>query len=285
MCLAGILISLIALWAARTDLLHSPALNKITALANLAFAAPMAVFGALHIWGVDIVLPIVPEYMPFRLFWAYFVGAALIAASLSIAARIRVRWSGLLLALMVLSFVVLLDIPGLAATPHDRFSWTLTLRELSFAAGGWLFAAPHLPSRFKSILIPAGRVILAITGIFYGVEEFLHPHSRPVVPLEKMMPDFIPAQLLIGYLTAAALITAGVFLLFNKKTHLIATLLGGYILLLVLIVYGPILISALATPDAGANIEGINYFFDTLYFGGAILALAAATGEQGHSRP
>jgi hypothetical protein len=27
----------------------------------------------------------------------------------------------------------------------------------------------------------------------------------------------------------------------------------------------------------GANIEGINYFADTLYFGGAILALAKAT--------
>src|ERR1035438_8570949 len=98
MCVAGILVLLIALWAARTDLARSRGLGKIVALANLAFAVPMAVFGALHIWGVDIVLSIVPAYMPFRLFWAYFVGVALIAASLSIATKVLVPWSGLLLA-------------------------------------------------------------------------------------------------------------------------------------------------------------------------------------------
>ena len=107
MCVAGILVSLVALWAARTDLARARPLDKIVALGNLAFAAPMAVFGALHLWGIDFVKDIVPAYMPFRLFWAYFVGVALIAASLSIAARVLVRWSGLLLALMMLLFVVM----------------------------------------------------------------------------------------------------------------------------------------------------------------------------------
>jgi len=277
MCLAGILVGLIALFAARTDLLRSRPLDKIVALANLAFAVPMAVFGALHIWGVEIVLPIVPDYMPFRLFWAYFVGVVLIAAALSIASQIMVRWSGLFLALMMLIFVVLMDIPGVISTPHDRFSWTLLLRELSFAAGGWLFAAPFLSARFKAPLITAGRIVLGVTCLFYGVQQALHPHSRPVVPLEKLMDAFIPAQLLIGYLTAAILLAAGAFFLLNKKTPLAATILGGWTLLMVLIVYGPILIAALSAPDAGANIEGINYFADTLYFGGAILALAKAT--------
>jgi uncharacterized membrane protein YphA (DoxX/SURF4 family) len=277
MCLAGIVVSLIALWAARVDLAHARPLDKIVSLGNLAFAAPMAVFGALHIWGVDFVRSIVPPYMPWPLFWAYFVGVALIAASLSIAARVLIRWSGLLLALMMLLFVVLLDIPGVVSTPGDRFSWTLLLRELAFAAGGWLFAAPFLADRFKAILIPAGRIVIAITSLFWGGEEALHPHSRPVVPLEKMMPAFIPAQDVIGYLTAAALIVAGSFMLLGRRTRLAATVLGGWALLMVLIVYGPILIDALSTTDLGANVEGINYFFDTLYFGGAVLALAQAT--------
>ena len=274
MCVAGILVSLIALWAARTDLALARPLDKIVALGNLAFAAPMAVFGALHIWGVDFVRSIVPPYMPWPLFWAYFVGVALIAASLSIAARVLIRWSGLLLALMMLLFVVMLDIPGVVSTPGDRFSWTLLLRELAFASGGWLFAAPIYHGRFKTILITAGRIVIAITCLFYGVEQLLHPHSRPVVPLEKMMPDFIPAQLVIGYLTAAILLGAGAFMLLGKRTRFAATLLGAWTLLVVLIVYGPILIDALSTADVGANVEGINYFFDTLYFGGAVLALA-----------
>jgi uncharacterized membrane protein len=277
MCVAGIVVSLIALVAARADIAHSPGLDKIVALANLAFAAPMAVFGALHIWGIEFVRDMVPSYMPFRLFWAYFVGVALIAASLSIAARIMVRWSGLLVALMMVLFVALLDIPGVIATPTDRIIWTLTLRELAFASGGALFAAATLSGRYKTILGATGRTVIAITALFWGVEEVLHPLTRPVVPLEKAMPPFIPAQLLIGYLTAAFLLIAGALMLINKRTRLAATLLGAWALLMVLVVYSPILYDALSTTDLGANVEGINYFFDTLFFAGAVLALAKAT--------
>ena len=48
-------------------------------------------------------------------------------------------------------------------------------------------------------------------------------------------------------------------------------------MLLVLSIYGPILIAALADPSTGVKVEGINYFFDTLLFAGVILALASAT--------
>jgi hypothetical protein len=46
--------------------------------------------------------------------------------------------------------------------------------------------------------------------------------------------------------------------------------------LLVLLIYGPILIAALADTNAGVKIEGINYFFDTMLFAGTVLALANA---------
>ena len=52
--------------------------------------------------------------MPWRLFWAYFVGFALLAASLSIATKIQVRWSGLLFGIMMFLFVVTLDIRELS---------------------------------------------------------------------------------------------------------------------------------------------------------------------------
>jgi hypothetical protein len=56
-----------------------------------------------------------------------------------------------------------------------------------------------------------------------------------------------------------------------------ATYLGSWIVLLVVFVYGPILIAALADPSTDVKVEGLNYFFDTLLFGGTILALANAT--------
>jgi len=291
MCSAGILVFLIALWAAKTDIARARGLDKIVALSNLCFAVPLAVFGALHLSDVGSVLPIVPKYMPWRLFWAYFVGVALLSASLSIATRIQVRWSGLLFGIMMFLFVAMLIIPGAFANPRDRFGWTLVFRESSFAGGAWILAGSSIlagnalrePGREQgrgqggSKLITVGRVLIAIAAIFFGVEHFLHPANVPGVPLEKLLPAWIPGRLLIGYLTGAILLVAGVSILVAKKTRRAATYLGTWIVLLVLFVYGPILIASLSDPSTAVKVEGINYFADTLLFAGAILALASAT--------
>jgi hypothetical protein len=277
MCGAGILLFLVALWAAKTDIARARGLDKIVALSNLCFAVPLAVFGALHLSDVAFVLPLVPSYMPWPLFWAYFVGFALLSASLSIATKIQVRWSGLLFGIMLFLFVAMMDIPGALSSPRDRFGWTLVLREMSFAGGGWLFAGNAMRGPGKARLIAVGRVSIGITALFYGVEHFLHPEGCPGVPLEKLTPAWIPGRLLIGYLTGAILVVAGAYILLARKTRLAATLLGAWIVLLVLFVYGPILIVSLLDPSTAVKVEGINYFADTLLFAGAILAIASAT--------
>jgi uncharacterized membrane protein YphA (DoxX/SURF4 family) len=111
----------------------------------------------------------------------------------------------------------------------------------------------------------------------YGVEHFLHPAGALGVPLPKLTPAWIPGRLLIGYLTGAILLVAGVCILLGKHTRMAATYLGTWIVLLVVFIYGPILIVSLANPNTAVKVEGIDYFFDTLLFAGAILALARAT--------
>ncbi|MGA7080238.1 MAG: hypothetical protein WBQ43_13900 [Terriglobales bacterium] len=280
MCSAGILVFLVALWAAKTDIARASGLDKVVALSNLCFAAPLAVFGALHLSDVGSVLPIVPSYMPWRLFWAYFFGFALLAASLSIATKIQVRWSGLLFGVAMFSFVAMLMIPGVIASPRDRFAWTLVFRESSFGGGGWMLAGNALREQGRgksgSRLITVGRLLVGIAATFYGVEHFLHPANVPGVPLEKLMPAWIPGHLLISYLTGAILLVAGTSIVLGKKTRMAATYLGTWMVLLVLFIYGPILIASLGNPGTDIKVEGINYFFDTLLFGGAILALASA---------
>jgi uncharacterized membrane protein len=277
MCSAGILLFLVALWAAKTDIARAGGLDKIVALSNLCFAVPLAVFGAMHLSGVKFVLPEVPSYMPWRLFWAYFVGIALLSASLSIATKIQVRWSGLLFGIMMFLFVAILDIPGALAAPGDRFGWTLAIREMSFGGGGWLLAGNAMRGQGGSKLITVGRVLIAIAALFFGAEHFLHPSGCPGVPLEKLTPAWIPGRLVFGYLTGAILLLAGASILLAKKTRLLATVLGTWILLLVVFIYGPILIAQMYDPSTDVKIEGINYFADTLLFAGAILALASAT--------
>jgi uncharacterized membrane protein len=276
MCGAGILLFLIASWAAKTDIAQARGLDKVVALSNLCFALPLAVFGALHLSAAQGLMTMVPAYIPWRLFWAYFVGVALIAASLSIATRIQVRWSGLLFGIMMVLFVAMLHVPRALASPQDRFAWTIVIREMSFAGGGWILAGNAMRGQGGSKLIVVGSVLVAIAAICFGVENFLHTANVPGVPLEKLMPAWIPAHLLIGYLTGVILFAAGLVILVGRKTRMAATYLGTWLVLLVLFVYGPILIAALADPSAGVKIEGINYFFDTMLFAGAVLALASA---------
>lgn len=279
-CIAGLLLFLIALWAAKSDLARAAGLDKLLALTNLCFAIPLAVFGAEHLSAANFIMLAVPSYMPWRLFWAYFVGFALLSASLSIATKIQVRWSALLFGIMMFFFVAMVHIPRALANPKDRFAWVIVFREMSFAGGAWLLAAKAMRWPRRTTLMTIGRLLIAFAAIFFGVEHFLHPAACPGVPLEKLTPVWIPGRLLIGYLTGAILLVAGAYILLNRKTRMAATYLGAWLVLLVLFVYGPILIVQLLDPSTAAKVEGINYFADTLLFAGAILALATSTPSE-----
>ena len=292
MCSAGIALFLIGVFAAKNDLANSRGLEKIVTLTNLCFAIPLAVFGAEHLSMPRALMTLVPAYMPWRLFWAYFVGCALVAASLSIAAKIAVRWSGLLFGIMMFLFVAMIHLPGALATgnvlhifrsqatPQERIPWTIVFREMSFGGGGWVLAGSVINAwrgPVKSTLITVGRTLVGIASILFGIEHFLHPLGLPGVPLLKEMPAWVPGRTFIDYVTGAALLIAGACFLLNRKTCTVATCVGGWILLLVLVIYGPVLIAALSQPAIPLQVEGINYFADTLLFAAAILAQASAT--------
>jgi uncharacterized membrane protein len=276
MCGAGIILFAVALWAAKGAIARAGGLDKIVALSHLCFAIPLAMFGAEHLSGAQFIKLAVPSYMPWPLFWAYFVGFALLAASLSIATRIQVRWSGLLFGIMMFLFVAMIHIPAAVASHGDRIRWTIVIREMSFAGGGWVLAGNAMGERGGSKLITVGRVLIGIAAVFFGIEHFLHPTGCPGVPLEKLLPVWIPGQLLIGYLTGAILLIAGVAILLAKKARMAATYLGTWMVLLVLFIYVPIMIVQMMDPSTAVKVEGLNYFADTLLFGGAILALAGA---------
>jgi uncharacterized membrane protein len=278
MSAAGLVALAIALLAAKNDIAQARGMEKIVALTPLCFAVPLAVFGAEHLSSPKALLAAVPSYMPVRMFWVYFVGIALIAASLSIATQRLVRWSGLLFGAMMFLFVAMLHFPG-AIRAGGRIPWTIVFRESSFGGAGWVLAgiamARDRDGRGNGFII-VGRVLIALAAIFFGVEHFLHPLGLPGVPLEKQMPPWIPAPEFIDYATGAFLVIAGVSFLLARKTRLAATYVGAWIVLLVVVIYVPVLIGALADPSVGVQVEGVNYFADTLLFGGTILSLAGA---------
>jgi uncharacterized membrane protein len=277
----GVLLVIGLVKICKDKLAQARGIDKLMPFGRLFFAIPLAVFGSEHFSDTADIATLVPSWIPAHTFWVYLVGVALIAAALSITVKVQSRLAATLLGTMFCLFVVLMDLPAVVAQPGNRIFWALVLRELAFASGALAFAGSQMSARRAGgvpVLVTFARFVIGIAAVFYGVEHFLHPTFATGVPLEKIMPEWIPGRLFWAYLAGAVLIVSGACLVANKKTREAATYLGVMILLLVLFEYLPMLI---ASPK---DIVSLNYFFDTLFFSGAVLLLADACGKRTAAR-
>jgi uncharacterized membrane protein len=268
---AGLVILLAGGFVRRKNLAASRGLDILVVLGPVFFAAPLATFGAEHLVSARLIKELVPAWIPFHLFWTYFVGIALLCAALSLALNKCVRLAAPLLGTMFFLFVALIHAPNVVSHPHDRFFWAIALRDLSFGAGAWALAGSFARSR---ALIVLGRLSIAVAVLFFAIQHFRHPEFAPGVPLNKLTPVWVqvPEPWLWGYLAGLVLWAAGLALLLNKKSRTAAASIGLLMTLLTLLLYVPML--ALAPP--AQLTEAINYVFDTLLFAGAALLLASA---------
>ncbi len=268
--------------AFRCDIPRARGLDKIVALGPVFFAVPLAVFGAEHLTATRNIAAIIPKWIPGHIFWTLFVGVALIAAAISIAVRRLAGLASTLLGFMFFCFVVLMDAPGLASAPRDRFAQALTLRELSFSACSFALASTLANDRWRLAaqrIATVARYVVGLVVIFYSVEHFLHPQFVPVIPLSMKMPAWIPFHPFWAYGVGAALVAAGLAMLANWRARMAAAILGIVVCAVVVLFYGPLL----AAHPADINV-GMNYFADTLFFGGALLLLAGSIPPE-HRRP
>jgi uncharacterized membrane protein YphA (DoxX/SURF4 family) len=256
----------------RKELITAHGLDKWIELGPVFVAAPLAVFATEHFVAARAMAQIVPVWMPARLFWAYFVGCALIAAASSLVAMKFVRLSATLLGVMFLLFVLMLELPFALSHPGDRLGWNFVLRETSFAGGAWALAGN------QNWMILFGRFSLAAAVIYFGFEQVLHPEFTPGVPDVKLTPASVPLHAMWGYPVGAFLLVAGVALLINIKPRIAACWIGVLMTLLTALLYLPILA---LTRDPSQMTDAINFVADTLMFGGMALLVAGALPAQG----
>jgi uncharacterized membrane protein len=272
--LGSVILLLGLIVAFRRDIPRARGLDKFICLGPVLYGAPLAVFAGEHFTVTHAIASMVPHWIPWHMFWAWFVGVALLAAALSFAVGRVTGLAAALLGFMFLCFDLLMAWPGLIAKPGNRFVQALTLRELSFSACAFALASTFASGRWRPAadrLATAARGVLGFTFVFYGVQHFLHPQFVPVIPLEMPLPAWIPLHFLWAWGVGAALIAAGLAMLANWYARRAATLMGIVICVVVLLVYLPILIAHPVEIDIG-----MNYFADTLCFGGAVLCLAGS---------
>jgi uncharacterized membrane protein len=281
---AGMAALVVGLLLVRGRFAAASGVGRVLVLGPVFEAVALAIFAAEHFLAARDLMGIVPRWLPGALFWTYFVGVALLAAAVSFIAWRCVRWSALLLALLFLIIVVTVDLPGLPSGLHERAFWTLTVRETSFAAGAMVLAG-SVWGRGRwggTALRVVGRFLVAGVFVFYAIEHFLYPHNVPGVPLDKMMPEWVPAPVLLAYFVGATLLVAGVGLMMRRTRRVAAAGAGTVLVVLTVFFYVPILVMEIHTPLA---VEGVNYVGDTLLFAGTALLAGFGAGEEGVLEP
>lgn len=277
LALGAVLVIGLAAIFVRGDWQKARGFDKLILFGPLFYAAPIAAFGTEHFTVTKVIASLVPAWIPWHEFWAYFVGACFIAAALSLVTGIQPRLAASLLALAFFLFVVLMDAPGWARNPHNRFALALALRELSFSGGPLALSASLTAQgrcRDARILAKLARYFIAIPVLVYSVQQFMHADHVPGIPLELVTPQYVFGHAVWTYLAAVVYAVVGILLLAGKKTRAAAAWLGLTVLFLVLVVYVPYGVAE------RASLEGINYLADTLMYCGAVLLLASAIPRE-----
>jgi len=271
----GLSVFAIGLYTYRADLIGSRGGQRYFALGVVFIALAVATFSGEHFTIARSLAQLVPKFLPGRVFIAYFVGVALIAAGVSFATRKCMRKSAPLLALMFALFVLLMDLPNAIRRAGTHFFWIFPAREGTFALGALCVyvvisqvAWGH--SRTFSTMV---RLWTAFVIVYYGIQNILHPEFSPGVPDRQPTSAWVPMHLQVAYLVGAILVALGIAMLLEKTA--VGAIRGVGILMTVLAIalFGPDLFLA-SGPDARLN--AINFVADTLFFAGTMFAIASA---------
>lgn len=224
-------------------------------LAPACIAIPMAIYGVQHFIYLQFVADFIPRWIPWRVFWAEFTGAALIAAATGILFRVRDRWAATLLGAMIFLWVVLLHTSRIAAQPREFGEWrgffqALAMSGFVFVLAGSLAKANghagEASGRFAGGMdaltawgAKFGPRFIAVAMMALGIEHFVFANvTAPQVPL--WLPGNVPANYLLG----VVLIVAGAGLLHPRTARSSATLLGVLLFASMLLVHLPVVLNA-----------------------------------------
>jgi len=119
-------------------------LNNLTKLGQYLFALSLVIFGTEHFIYAHFVAALIPSWIPWHLFWAYFTGVAFLAAAASIFTRMQVDLAATLLGIMFLLWVLLLHIPRVATHPRNGTEWTSAFVALAMCGAAFVLAGTSI---------------------------------------------------------------------------------------------------------------------------------------------
>jgi uncharacterized membrane protein YphA (DoxX/SURF4 family) len=135
----------------------SPLQKRAAITARWMLGLPPILFGLFHFLGIRVFASIVPHWMGFGYFWAALTGIAFLLAGVAICSGIMDVFASRLLALMLLLFEGLVEIPPIFIRLHNQATWGAAVYNLVAIGACWIFAE-YLPGRVDRKQLVSRRI-------------------------------------------------------------------------------------------------------------------------------
>jgi putative oxidoreductase len=110
-------------------------MKRITTLGRILFAVPFALFGINHFLMLNYYLGMLTSFVPLGAYTIILTGIMLIAASISIITKILVKFSTMMLAIMLFIFIITIHIPHLFTEADKTITLIALLKDISLMGG------------------------------------------------------------------------------------------------------------------------------------------------------
>jgi putative oxidoreductase len=115
-------------------------MKKMTTIGRILFAIPFAIFGINHFLMTDYYLGMLTSFIPFGAYTILLTGIMLIAASISIISKKFVKFSTIMLAILLFIFIITIHIPHLFQDTDKTATIIALLKDISLLGGSLMIA-------------------------------------------------------------------------------------------------------------------------------------------------
>jgi uncharacterized membrane protein len=214
---------------------------RVIGLGHFLFAIGMAGLGVLSIGSGDFAYTWqpVPAWVPWREGLAHASGILLLAAGMGMLLKRVAPLSAFILAVYLLSWLLLLQGPRVAAAPLNVGAWLGFCENLVLTCGAWILFVSlqgHANGTRGPFAVSTrvARLLFGVSCLVLGLSHFVYADGTA-----GMVPAWLPDRIGFAYLTGTAHFAAGAGILLSILPRLAATLEAVMITCFVLLIHAP----------------------------------------------